>query len=301
MNRELLQSCTLCPRRCGVNRAEGEIGFCGAKLLPKIARAALHFWEEPCLSGKNGSGTVFFSHCTMQCVYCQNFDISTCQKGKEISIDALSGHFLRLQSEGAHNINLVTPTHFVPQIIDALTAARQNGLSIPVVYNSSGYESVDTLCLLDGLIDIYLPDFKYYHEKYAIRYSGAPDYFETASQAIHEMVRQSGPPEFDENGIMQKGTIVRHLMLPGLLFDSKKIIDYLYEAFGDAIYISIMSQYTPLPHVCAYPELDRRVPPAHYAALVDYAASLGITQAYVQEGESAKESFIPPFCEKDSL
>ena len=244
-----LTNCNLCPRRCGVDRTAGETGFCGASDKVKIARSALHFWEEPCISGKNGSGTVFFSHCTLKCRFCQNYEISTCGRGYEISEETLCEKFLDLQSQGANNINRVTPTHFVPQIISALDMAKRRGLTIPIVYNTSGYENIETLKMLNGYIDIYIPDMKYYDDKYAIKYSAAPKYFEIAKAAIHEMFNQVSYPVFDEHNIMQKGVIVRHLMLPGLLFDTKKLMDYLYSTYGNSIYISLMSQYTPLPHV----------------------------------------------------
>ena len=295
-----LTSCNLCPRLCGVDRTAGETGFCGASDRVKIARSALHFWEEPCISGKNGSGTVFFSHCTLKCRFCQNYEISACSRGYEISEETLCEKFLGLQSQGANNINLVTPTHFAPQIISALDMAKRRGLTIPIVYNTSGYENIETLKMLDGYIDIYMPDMKYYDDKYAMKYSAAPKYFEIAKAAIHEMFNQVSYPVFDEHNIMQKGVIVRHLMLPGLLFDTKKLMDYLYSAYGNCIYISLMSQYTPLPHVKDFPELDRKLNMKHYEAMVDYCAELGIENAFIQEGEAADESFIPPFNEENS-
>lgn len=291
----ILSQCTLCPRRCGANRTNGEHGFCGAGEKIKIARAALHFWEEPCISGTHGSGTVFFSHCTMKCVFCQNYDISTLNKGLTVMEHELADKFLDLQSQGAHNINLVTPTHFVPQIIKALDTAKTNGLTIPVVYNTSGYECRETIKMLDGYVDIYLPDMKYFDDKYAVKYSNAPGYFNIAKTALREMFSQIGTPEFDGNGIMRHGIIVRHLMLPGLLFDSKKIMDYLYKEYKNDIYVSIMSQYTPLPHAEKYPELNRKLNPKHYDAMVNYCADLGMENAFVQEGSAADESFIPPF------
>ncbi len=294
-----LTNCNLCPRRCGVDRTAGETGFCGASDKVKIARSALHFWEEPCISGKNGSGTVFFSHCTLKCRFCQNYEISTCSRGYEISEETLCEKFLDLQSQGANNINLVTPTHFVPQIISALDMAKRRGLTIPIVYNTSGYENIETLKMLNGYIDIYIPDMKYYDDKYAIKYSAAPKYFEIAKAAIHEMFNQVSYPVFDEHNIMQKGVIVRHLMLPGLLFDTKKLMDYLYSTYGNSIYISLMSQYTPLPHVKDFPELNRKLNMKHYEAMVDYCAELGIENAFIQEGEAADESFIPPFSEEN--
>lgn len=288
-------NCYLCPRRCGADRENGVVGVCGADGSIQIARAAPHMWEEPCISGTRGSGTVFFSHCNLKCVFCQNYTISTLGRGKTVTEDELSDIFLRLEQEGVHNINLVTPTHYVPQIITALDKAKSRGLLLPVVYNTSSYECAETIKMLDGYIDIYLPDLKYFSDKYAVKYSNATHYFEYASKAIEEMYRQTGAPVFDKDGIMKKGTIVRHLMLPHLLFDSKKIIDYLFSTYGDDIYISIMSQYTPLEHVRKYPELNCRISEKYYGCLVDYAAQLGITNAYIQDGQSASESFIPPF------
>lgn len=290
-----LTSCNLCPRKCGVDRTSGKTGFCGAKDTIRVARIALHHWEEPCISGTKGSGTVFFSHCTMQCVFCQNYDISTCHKGREISVDELAEGFISLQNQGAHNINLVTPTHYVPQIINALDIARKNGLTIPIVYNTSGYEAVETLRSLEGYIDIYMPDMKYFDDKYARKYSKAPDYFKIASAAIEEMYRQTGEVRLDGEGIMQKGLLVRHLMLPGLMLDSKRIMDYLNTTYGDKIYISLMCQYTPLPHVKKYPELDRKIDMKKYNVLVDYCSSQGMENVFIQDEESAQESFIPPF------
>lgn len=249
---EILESCNLCPRNCGANRLNGKRGFCGAGDKIRVARAALHYWEEPCISGEIGSGTVFFSYCTLKCVFCQNYNISQCQWGKEITIERLSEIFIELQEKGALNINLVTPTHYVPQIIEAIKTARSKGLKLPIIYNSSGYEKVETIRLLKGYIDVYLPDMKYFDTKYSSKYSKAKDYFNYAKAAINEMINQVGEVKFDENGIVHKGVIIRHLMLPGLLFDSKKIIDYIHNTYGDKVYISIMNQYTPLEHVKDY-------------------------------------------------
>ena len=293
-----MEKCMLCPRMCNKNRTLGELGFCKSDDKIKIARADLHFWEEPCISGENGSGTVFFSHCNMKCVFCQNYNISIKNQGKQLSESELSDIFLELQKKGANNINLVTPTHYVPKIISALKMAKASGLNIPILYNTSGYENTDTIKMLDGYIDIYLPDLKYFNNKYAKKYSSAPDYFDKASSAISEMFSQVGECEFDENGLIKKGVIVRHLMLPGLLFDSKKVIDYLYSTYGDSIYMSIMSQYTPLSTIPdCYPELKRNLPKGHYDTLIDYAVGLGVKNAFIQSGESAKESFIPEFYE----
>lgn len=293
---DILTNCTLCPRNCGVNRRNGETGYCGADDKIKIARYSLHFWEEPCVSGKSGSGTVFFSHCNMGCVYCQNYKISTRGFGKIVSENELAEIFINLQKQGANNINLVTPTHYVPQIKKALLTAKENGLTIPILYNCGGYESVETLKTLDGIIDIYMPDLKYFDDKYALKYSNAKKYFSHAKSAIAEMFRQVGKCQFDENGIIKKGLIVRHLVLPTLLFDSKKVLDYLYSTYKNDIIISIMSQYTPLKTLPKeYPELSKKLDKKYYDTLVGYAVNLGIENAFIQDGDSAKESFIPEF------
>lgn len=292
-----LSDCTLCPRECHVNRNAGEIGYCGQTAILKAARAALHFWEEPCLSGTNGSGAVFFSGCNLRCVYCQNHEIAQGLSGLEISTSRLSDIFLELQEKGAHNINLVTPTHFVPQIITALQAAKKQGLFIPVIYNSSAYEKTDTLKMLDGLIDIYLPDLKYQNADLSERYSHAPDYFHTAVRAIDEMVRQVGTPVFtdDADPLMKKGVIVRHLLLPGCEKDTRRILRYLHETYKNDIYVSIMNQYTPLPQVGSIPGLNRKISSREYEKIVDFAISIGIENGFIQEGETASESYIPPF------
>ena len=292
---ELLESCKLCPRNCGINRLKDKTGYCGAGKNIRVARAALHYWEEPCISGNIGSGTVFFSYCTLKCVFCQNYNISQCSFGKEITIDRLAEIFLELQGKGALNINLVTPTHYVPQIIEALKIAKEKGLNLPIIYNSSGYENVETIKLLKGYIDVYLPDMKYFNSKYSMKYSKAKDYFLYAKEAIEEMVNQVGEVKFDKSGIIKKGVIIRHLMLPGLLFDSKKIIDYIHNTYGNKVYISIMNQYTPLEHVKIYPELDKPLNQKHYEALIDYALSIGVENGFIQEEGTDKESFIPLF------
>lgn len=287
--------CNICPRRCGADRENGSLGFCGASNKIRIARAALHFWEEPCLSGKNGAGTVFFSYCNMKCVYCQNYRISTRGAGHEVSIGELAEIFLDLQSQGANNIDLVTPTHYALDIAEAVKKAKNSGLHIPVLYNCGGYESVETLKRLEGLIDIYMPDMKYYRDKYAVKYSSAPRYFETACAALEEMYRQTGAFVLDENGIMQSGVIVRHMMLPGLMLDTKKIMDYLFDTYGNNIYISLMSQYTPLKNVERFPELNRKIDMKKYNSIVDYCMNRGMENVFIQEGSAAKESFIPCF------
>lgn len=291
----MLNQCRLCPGECNVNRLKGEVGYCGASEKLMVSRAALHFWEEPCVSGENGSGTVFFSNCNLKCVFCQNHCISQENLGIEISIERLSEIFLELEENGANNINLVTPTHYVPQIIEALKLSKASGLNIPILYNSNGYDSLDTLKALDGYIDVYLPDLKYYNSKYSLKYSMAKDYFEKASIAIEEMYRQVRKPVFDENGIIKKGVIIRHLMLPGLLFDSKKILDYIHKTFGDNVYISLMNQYTPMFKASNYPEINRKLNEKHYDAIIDYALDLGIKNAFIQENGTSSEEFIPDF------
>ncbi len=295
MNLSLLEDCTLCPRECHVDRTRGETGYCGRTHELLVARAALHYWEEPCISGEKGSGTVFFSGCSLGCVYCQNRNIAQGLAGKSITVDRLAEIFLELRDKGAENINLVTPSHYAPQITEAISLAKGKGLTLPIVYNCSGYEKLTTLKLLEGSIDIYLPDFKYMDRTPALRYSGCSDYFETVSEAISEMVRQTGEPVFDERGMLLKGVIVRHLTLPGYLEDSKRILMYLYHTYGDRILISIMNQFTPLEAVKEYPEINRRITEEEYEELVDYAIELGIECGYIQEGETASESFIPEF------
>lgn len=292
---ELLNKCMLCPRNCGVNRNNNALGFCKMGKDLMVARATLHFWEEPIISGEKGSGTVFFSGCNLKCVFCQNFQISTNNFGKKITTERLSEIFLELQSQGANNINLVTPTHFIPQIIEAITLAKAKGLNLPIVYNSSGYEKIETIKLLKGYIDIYLPDFKYFDDRYAIKYSKCPNYFEYASKSIAEMISQTGKPVFNSEGLLVKGTIVRHMMLPRLLEDSKKIIHYLAENYNDDIFISIMNQYTPTNNIQKYPEINCTVSNEEYDSLIDYAIDIGIKNGFMQEGETQKTSFIPEF------
>ncbi|WP_156946228.1 radical SAM protein [Clostridium akagii] len=291
----MLNSCKLCPRNCNVNRLKDELGFCKSGSNLSIARVSLHKWEEPCISGTKGSGTIFFSNCNLKCVFCQNHEISQEQIGKEISIKRLSEIFMEQQNYGAHNINLVTPTHFVPQIIESIKLSRRNGLSIPILYNSNGYENVETIKSLEGYIDIYLPDLKYINNKFAEKYSMAQDYFKFASCAIDEMVSQAPNPVFNENGIMLKGVIIRHLMLPGLLFDSKKIVDYIYKKYGDNVYLSLMNQYTPMFNAAKYPEINKPLNKKHYESLIDYCRNLGFKNAFIQEEGTAKESFVPHF------
>lgn len=332
-----LSNCVLCPRECHVNRNAGQTGYCGQTSDIVAARAALHMWEEPCISGTNGSGAVFFGGCNLHCVFCQNYSISQTNKlngyvGQAISISRLSEIYLELQEKGAHNINLVTPTHYIPQIIKSLELAKKHGLRIPIVYNTGCYEKVETLRQLEGSIDIYLPDLKYFSPAISSRYSNAPDYFIYASAAIAEMFRQVGSPVFEtplpdskeslketdienleatesedlessdnsaldisESALMKKGVIVRHLLLPDCTEDSRQILRYLHQTYGNNIYMSIMNQYTPMPQTAAIHPLNRKVTEQEYNSLIDYAISLDIENAFIQEGAAASESFIPAF------
>ncbi|MCT8977513.1 radical SAM protein [Clostridium sp. CX1] len=292
---DLLKCCNLCPRNCGVNRLENALGFCKSGRELRVARVSLHHWEEPCISGTSGSGTVFFSNCNLRCSFCQNHKISSEGVGKEISVKRLSEIFLEQQQRGAHNINLVTPTHYVPHIVEALDIAKSNGLAIPIIYNTNSYENIDTLKTLSGYIDVYLPDLKYFDDKFSLRYSNAPNYFNYASKAIEEMFSQVGAVKFDDNGLIKKGIIIRHLMMPSLLFDSKKIMDYVYKTFGHSVYISIMNQYTPAHNSSKFPEIDRPLNSKHYDSMIDYCLSLGIKNAFIQESGTCSESFIPEF------
>lgn len=287
------KNCNLCPRNCNINR-EKEHGYCHANNKLKIARAALHYYEEPCISGTNGSGAIFFTYCNLKCIFCQNYEISTKNIGKEISIEKLSDICLNLQKKGANNINLVTPTHYIPLIKEALIKAKNKGLTIPIIYNTSGYEKVSSLKLLEGLIDIYIPDLKYKSEILGKKYSNAPDYFNITTKAIKEMYRQVGKPKFSKEGIMQKGLIVRHLAIPENEKDSKEILSYLYNTYKNNIYISLMNQYTPIRKT-KYNELNRKLSKKEYYNLIDYAISLGIKNCFVQEEGTQKKSFIPDF------
>lgn len=320
-------ACNLCPRQCTVERGMGQRGYCGMTEEVTVARVAPHFWEEPCISGQKGSGTVFFSGCNLRCVYCQNHKIAAGRTGQRMTTEELSAAFLSLREQGCHNINLVTPSHYVPQIREALLQSR---LDIPVVYNTSSYECVQSLRQMEGLVDIYLADLKYLDKDLAKKYSHAADYPETAKAAIAEMVRQVGGIEYEyvpegnggqsgelnagvsvtdgghrlrirnateypDGALMKRGVIVRHLLLPGQVEEAKRVLRYLYETYGDTIAVSILNQYTPLPHVEAYPELNRKVTDEEYEEVVDFALEIGIGHGFLQEGEAAGESFIPNF------
>ncbi|MDY5335748.1 MAG: radical SAM protein [Bacilli bacterium] len=290
---ELLNKCEICPRKCKVNRNNGELGYCKASNKMKIGGYHLHMWEEPIITGKNGSGTIFFSYCNLRCAYCQNYDLSFDSVGEYITIERLSDIMLELQEMQAENVNLVTPTHYIPLIKNSIVLAKEKGLKIPIVYNTSGYESVESLKTLEGLIDIYLPDFKYYDNSLG-KYSSVADYFNITSLALKEMYRQVGKPKYNKKGMLKKGVIVRHLVLPNNYQDSKKIINYLYQEYKDNIILSIMNQYT-ITKITKYPELNQKVDPKEYDNLIDYAYNLGIRNCFTQEEESQSESFIPKF------
>ena len=287
-------NCSLCIRNCNIDR-NTSLGFCNANNNIKIAKYMLYFYEEPCISGTYGSGTIFFSNCNLRCIYCQNYEISLEEYGKEISVEEFASICLELQNMGAHNINLVTPGHFALKVKEGIILAKEQGLAIPIVYNTNSYENVETIKKLDGVVDIYLPDFKYYNDNLAIKYSSAPGYCSNAKKVIDEMYRQVGRPKFKDE-IMQKGVIVRHLMLPTLTQDSKKIIKYLYDTYKNNIYISIMNQYTPMKHFDD-DILNRIITKEEYDSIIDYAYDLGIRNCFVQEDETAKKSFIPNFKE----
>lgn len=283
----------LCPRKCKVNRYKNT-GFCGLNYKIKVALAKPFFYEEPPVSGNNGSGTIFFSGCNLKCCFCQNMKISKYNKGKYISIKRLAEIMLELQKKHVHNINLVTPTMYIPSIIKAIKKAKKMGLTIPIIYNSSGYENIDAIKLLNGYIDIYLPDFKYFDDKLANKYSKANNYLLNAKLSLKEMVRQTGPCIFDKNGLIKKGTIVRHLMLPNYKDDTKRILDYLYQTYHDNIYISIMNQYTPNEYV-EFKELKKPIEEKDYDEIIAYALDIGIKNAFCQVGGTVSESFIPEF------
>lgn len=297
-NMNKYENCLLCPRKCGINRSTGQTGVCGVSSEIKVARAALHYWEEPCISGKRGSGAVFFSGCSLHCVFCQNREISDGKAGKLISKERLSDIFMELADKGANNINLVTPGQYITDIVWAVNDAKSRGMKLPIIYNTSGYENVTELKLLEGIVDVYLPDFKYMDSTLSARYSRAKDYPSVAKQALSEMVRQQPDVVIDDaTGLIQKGVIVRQLLLPGHVNDAKAVLKYLYDTYHDHVYISMMSQFTPIA-LKDYPEINRTVTRREYERLVDYALKIGITNAFIQEGDVANDSFIPAFdCE----
>lgn len=291
---DLMRKCELCPRRCGVDRTRRK-GFCGAGEAVRVALVSLHPWEEPCLTGEKGAGTVFFSHCNLRCCFCQNHEISHEGKGVEISMERLAAIFMEQQERGAATLDLVTPTHYVPQILTALSTAKKSGFSLPVVYNSNGYETVETVDLLKGVVDVFLPDLKYRWQESAGEYSGAPDYFEAASQAICRMVEQVGPVQLDPAGGLRCGVLVRHLVLPGHRRESMELLDWLWDTFGERIYLSLMSQYTPMYRAGEHKKINRRLTTFEYESVVAHAAELGFTHCYIQERRSASEEYVPVF------
>lgn len=288
---EIKYTCSICPRKCGIDR-KTKRGFCGAGDLPRVAKAFLHMWEEPCISGTRGSGTIFFSGCNLKCAFCQNYPISQENYGKEITIERLAEICLELQEKGAHNINLVNPTHYTEAIIQSLKIAK---LDIPVIYNSNGYESLEQLKAIEGLIDVYLPDIKYYDRESSLKYSGCPDYFEHASAAVTEMYRQVGGPVFNEEGRIKKGMIIRHLILPSHTNESIKILDWIRANLPQDVYVSLMSQYIPFYKAELYPEINRRIIRREYDKVLDHFYKLGFENGYIQERNSAEEDYIPAF------
>ena len=292
---DLLAHCTLCPRRCGVNRTMGARGFCGAGHAVRVARTMLHQWEEPCLVGVHGAGAVFFSHCTLRCVYCQNHAISHEGGGTEMSTEELAARFLELAREGAATLDLVTPTHYTPQILDALTRARAQGLTLPVVWNTSGYETVENIMRLAGAVDIYLPDLKYDTEESGRLYSAAPDYAATAWAALGAMVAQVGSVQFATNGQLTHGVLVRHLLLPGHRHESIALVRRLWATFGDSVQLSLMRQYTPLYRATEFPPLHRRLTTFEYESVVNAARELGMKRVYVQGAEAVGAQYVPDF------
>lgn len=291
----LFDNCTLCPRKCNAARSSGSFGFCGMPDYPIVNLIKLHYGEEPIISGSSGSGTVFFEGCSLGCVFCQNYSISRGPTGRGTKMDknALADSYLKLQDQGANNINLVTPLHFAPVVAESISIAKSSGLKIPVAVNCSGYDLVSTLRLLDGLVDIYMPDMKYFSSRYSAEYSKAPDYFNVCTAAIDEMVRQTGNVVLGEDGLLKKGVIVRHLILPGLLFDSKHVLDYLTSRYGNRIYMSLMSQYTPMPSATG--KLKERPTKKSCDSLADYLESKGQVNAFIQEYCSDGTEMIPDF------
>mgnify|MGYP004526762593 FL=1 len=291
----MLDNCTLCPHNCKVNRLEGKKGRCKCDNTLKIALASLHMFEEPCISGANGSGTVFFTNCNLNCIYCQNYEISQGGKGKEITIQTLADIFIKQQEKGAHNINLVTPTMYVYQIIEAIKIARKNGLKIPIIYNSNGYENVETIKMLNGYIDVYLPDLKYYTNELSKKYSNVDNYFEVATNAIKEMYSQVGNAIFDDNGIIQKGVIIRHLVLPNHIQNTKNILKWINENMTKDIYVSVMAQYFPTYKAKNDSLINRKLNKKEYKEVFNYLYSLDLQNGYIQELGSHEEEYVPDF------
>lgn len=291
----MLEQCKLCPHNCKVNRLNDETGRCKCTDKIKIALVSLHKYEEPCISGTNGSGTVFFSNCNLNCIFCQNYEISHLGKGREISVNELAKIFIEQQEKGAHNINLVTPTMYVVQIIEAIKIAKKNGLTIPIVYNTNSYENIETIKMLNGFIDVYLPDLKYYSDELAKKYSKANNYFENATKAIQEMYKQVGSPEFDENGIIKKGVIIRHLVLPNYIQNSKNILKWIKEKMGDDVYVSVMAQYFPSYKAKDDDKINRKLNAREYRTIEEYMYTLDLKNGYIQDLEENEEQYVPNF------
>ena len=294
-----LEKCMICPHECKINRKQGKIGRCKATNNIKIALYSTHNFEEPCISGENGSGTVFFSNCNLNCIYCQNYEISQLGKGKEITIDKLAKIFLEQQEKGVENINLVTPTSYVPSILEAIKIAKSKGLNIPIVYNTNAYEKIETLKLLEGYIDIYLPDLKYAQNELGKKYSNVDDYFEISTKAIQEMIRQVGMPVLNKKGIMQKGVLIRHLVLPNNIENSKKVLKWIKENLPKEIYISIMAQYFPTYKAKNVENLNRKLTPKEWKEIQDYIENLGFENGFIQELGDHEEEYVPKWEYKD--
>lgn len=292
---EKLSGCNLCPHNCNVNRLEGKIGRCKCNAKVKIALASLHYYEEPCISGENGSGTVFFSNCNLNCKYCQNYEISQMGKGREIEIEELAKIFLEQQEKGVNNINLVTPTSYVYHIIEALDIAKKNGLKIPIIYNTNGYENIETIELLKGYIDVYLPDLKYYSNDISKKYSNIDNYFETATKAIKKMYEQVGKTVFNEEGIIQKGVIIRHLVLPNHILNSKHILKWIKENMPSDVYVSVMAQYFPTYKAKEDKQINRKLKKKEYKQIEEYLYSLELENGYIQELGEHEEEYVPNF------
>ncbi len=290
-----LEKCNICPHNCGINRLNGKIGRCKATGKIKLAKASIHNFEEPCISGKKGSGTVFFSNCNLNCVFCQNYKISQEGLGKEISIEELADIFIDEQNKNAENINLVTPTMYVYQIIEAVKIARNKGLKIPIVYNSNGYENVETIKKLNGYIDIYLPDLKYYYDDLAFKYSGIKNYFENATSTIKEMYNQVGAPNLDENGMIKKGLIIRHLILPNHIQNSKNVLKWINDNMDKNVFVSVMAQYFPTHMAKEFPEINRKLTKDEYEEIENYLYSLELDNGYIQELGEHEEEYVPDF------
>lgn len=296
MKLELLEKCTICPHNCGINRTNNQIGRCKSKDTVKIALYSIHNFEEPCISGKKGSGTVFFSNCNMNCVFCQNYEISQQGKGKEITIEELAEIFIKQQEKDVENINLVTPTSYVPQIIESIKIARNKGLKLPIVYNTNGYEKIETLKMLEGYVDIYLPDFKYSDNELAKRLSKVNNYFEIATQALTEMYKQTGKAVFDDRGIMQKGMIIRHLVLPNHILNSRRVLKWINENMHD-VYVSVMAQYFPTYKAKNIEDINRKLTKEEYEQIENYLYRLDLENGYIQELGEHEEEYVPKWDE----